>query len=41
MHTDNQIGTADDPVIAPATANVPLTIAAWAAVARQLVDGRN
>jgi hypothetical protein len=36
VHTDNQIGTADDPVIASRAANVPLTIAAWAAVARQL-----
>jgi hypothetical protein len=36
VHTDNQIGTADDPVIAAATPNVPLAIAAWAAVARQL-----
>jgi hypothetical protein len=36
IHTDNQVGTADDPVIAAAAPNVPLTIAAWAAVARQL-----
>ena len=36
VHTDNQIGTADDPVIAAGTANVPLTIAAWVQVARQL-----
>jgi hypothetical protein len=36
VHTDNQIGTADDPVIAPGTPNVPLTVAAWCAVARQL-----
>jgi len=36
VHTDNQIGTADDPVIAAAAPNAPLTIAAWVAVARQL-----
>jgi hypothetical protein len=36
LHTDNEIGTADDPVIAAGTPNVPLTIAAWVAVARQL-----
>ena len=36
VHTDNQIGTADDPVMAAGTSNVPLTIAAWAAVARRL-----
>jgi hypothetical protein len=35
-HTDNKIGTADDPVIAPAPSNVPLTIAAWACLAREL-----
>jgi hypothetical protein len=35
-HTDNKIGTADDPVIAPAAGNVPLSIAAWAVVARSL-----
>jgi hypothetical protein len=35
-HTDNQVGTADDPVIASGVANAPLTIAAWAVVARQL-----
>jgi hypothetical protein len=38
VHTDNQIGTADDPVIAPGTPNVPLTVAAWVAVARQLTN---
>lgn len=36
VHTDNQIGTDDDPVIAPGAANVPLTVAAWASLARQL-----
>jgi hypothetical protein len=35
-HTDNKIGTADDPVIAPAPSNAPLTIAAWACLAREL-----
>ncbi|MBI3836524.1 MAG: glycoside hydrolase family 9 protein [Planctomycetia bacterium] len=35
-HTDNKIGTADDPVIAAGTGNVPLTIAAWASLARVL-----
>lgn len=34
VHTDNKIGTEDDPVIAPGTSNVPLTIAAWASLAR-------
>jgi hypothetical protein len=38
LHTDNQPGTADDPVLADGTGNVPLTIAAWAAVARQLSE---
>ena len=33
-HTDNKIGTADDPVIAAAAGNVPLSIAAWARLAR-------
>jgi hypothetical protein len=33
-HTDNKIGTADDPVIAPGSGNVPLTVAAWAGLAR-------
>jgi hypothetical protein len=36
VHTDNQAGTADDPVIASGTANAPLAIAAWCIVARQL-----
>lgn len=36
VHTDNKIGTADDPVIAPTAPNVPLTVAAWASVARAL-----
>ena len=36
VHTDNKIGTEDDPVIAPGTSNVPLTIAAWASLAREL-----
>jgi hypothetical protein len=38
VHTDNQIGTADDPVIAPGTSNAPLTIAAWATVSRRLSE---
>jgi hypothetical protein len=36
VHTDNQIGTADDPVISATTPNVPLSVAAWACVGRQL-----
>jgi hypothetical protein len=40
VHTDNKIGTADDPVIAPAAPNVPLTVAAWASLARAL-DARS
>jgi hypothetical protein len=40
VHTDNQIGTDDDPMIASGTPNVPLTIAAWATVARQLSKAR-
>jgi hypothetical protein len=39
VHTDNEIGTADDPVIAKGSGNVPLTVAAWAEVAR-LLDAR-
>jgi hypothetical protein len=37
-HTDNKIGTADDPVIAAGVSNVPLTVAAWAALARTSSD---
>jgi hypothetical protein len=37
-HTDNKIGTADDPVIAPTPGNVPLTIAAWCKVAQSVSD---
>jgi hypothetical protein len=37
-HTDNIAGTADDPVIAPGHGNSPLTIAAWAVIARELPD---
>ncbi|MEX0678023.1 MAG: glycoside hydrolase family 9 protein [Pirellulales bacterium] len=36
VHTDNQVGTNDDPVIAAGTGNVPLSIAAWASLARAL-----
>jgi hypothetical protein len=36
VHTDNVVGTADDPVIAPGTANTPLAVAAWCLVGRQL-----
>ncbi len=36
LHTDNKIGTDDDPVIATAPGNVPLTVAAWASLARAL-----
>jgi Glycosyl hydrolase family 9 len=36
VHTDNRIGTPDDPVIAAGTGNVPLAIAAWASLARVL-----
>jgi hypothetical protein len=39
-HTDNIIGTADDPVIAAGHGNSPLAIAAWAALARDLPDKR-
>jgi hypothetical protein len=35
-HTDNQVGTADDPVIAKAPGNTPLAIAAWSRLAREL-----
>jgi hypothetical protein len=37
-HTDNKIGTSDDPVIAPGMGNVPLSIAAWASLARVLSE---
>jgi hypothetical protein len=33
-HTDNQVGTPDDPVIAASPGNTPLAIAAWAILAR-------
>jgi hypothetical protein len=36
VHTDNKIGTPDDPVIAPGRGNVPLAIAAWALVGSAL-----
>ncbi|HTM55505.1 MAG TPA: glycoside hydrolase family 9 protein [Pirellulales bacterium] len=39
VHTDNKVGTPDDPVISPTAPNVPLTVAAWAKMARAL-DGR-
>ncbi len=38
IHTDNKIGTEDDPVIAPGTPNVPLTVAAWARLGRILSE---
>jgi hypothetical protein len=37
-HTDNIVGTADDPVIAAGLGNSPLTIAAWAVLSRELAD---
>jgi hypothetical protein len=37
-HTDNVIGTADDPVIVAGHGNAPLAIAGWALVGRQLPD---
>ncbi len=37
-HTDNKIGTDDDPVIAAGMGNVPLTVAAWASLARVLTE---
>ncbi|MBI2826758.1 MAG: glycoside hydrolase family 9 protein [Planctomycetia bacterium] len=40
VHTDNKVGTADDPVIAEADGNSPLTIAAWASLAGQAADAR-
>lgn len=33
VHTDNQIGTADDPVVAQPVGNAPLAIAGWARLA--------
>lgn len=38
VHTDNKIGTADDPMIAQGTGNTPLAVAAWASVGRLLTE---
>ncbi len=40
VHTDNKIGTADDPVIAQPVGNTPLAVAGWARLA-PLLAGRN
>jgi hypothetical protein len=38
VHTDNKIGTADDPVIAAGMGNTPLTVASWASLGRHLTQ---
>ena len=38
VHTDNIVGTADDPVIAPGEGQSPLAIGAWARLSAMLAD---
>lgn len=38
LHTDNRVGTADDPVFTPGEGNSPLAIGAWARLAALLAE---